>query len=264
MNFNEVSKKYAGIASIQKDASNILFDLLNIKNNESVLDAGCGSGSLTKIIREKTNGIITGIDPSKGMIDEAIKNYSKDKIEFVVLNTEDIAYDNCFDVIFCNSAFMWFKDHKKVLNGFYKALRNGGRIGIQAPAKTVYCPIFVKAVKQVSIDEKTKKFYKHLKHPLLFLNSAGAYKKMFEKAGFKVVFAKIQKINSKKTPEDVYKIFSSGAIVSYLNQDFYEIKITEEYINDFKNIIRNEFEKQKGKDGFVNLLFNRIYLTGIK
>jgi hypothetical protein len=31
VNFNEVSKKYADIASIQKDASGILFDLLGYK-----------------------------------------------------------------------------------------------------------------------------------------------------------------------------------------------------------------------------------------
>jgi trans-aconitate methyltransferase len=41
-------------------------------------------------------------------------------------------------------------------------------------------------------------------------------------------------------------------------------EISQEYIKTFKNIVREEFEKQAGKDGKVELVFRRIFLTALK
>jgi trans-aconitate methyltransferase len=41
-------------------------------------------------------------------------------------------------------------------------------------------------------------------------------------------------------------------------------EISQEYIETFKNIVRKEFEKQAGKDGKVELVFRRIFLTALK
>ena len=58
--------------------------------------------------------------------------------------------------------------------------------------------------------------------------------------------------------------FSSGAIAGYLNQDYYDIKLTKDYISAFKEIVRKAFKQQSDKNGIVKLKFNRVFLIGIK
>ena len=69
--FSEISKDYEKTSIIQKGASETLFDLLQIKSSEDVLDLGCGPGHLTEKIKEITKGGVIGIDPYKGMISQA-------------------------------------------------------------------------------------------------------------------------------------------------------------------------------------------------
>ena len=69
--FTKISKNYEETSIVQKGASEILFELLKIQPYEDVLDIGCGPGHLTQKIKEITNGIIMGIDPSEGMIKQA-------------------------------------------------------------------------------------------------------------------------------------------------------------------------------------------------
>jgi SAM-dependent methyltransferase len=109
-NFTEISSKYENNAIVQKSASEILFDLLDIQANDNVLDLGCGTGHITKIIRDKTEGKVIGVDPSEGMIEKAKEKYSNLGIVFRNCSAEELDYQHEFDVIFCNSAFQWFKD----------------------------------------------------------------------------------------------------------------------------------------------------------
>ena len=78
------------------------------------------------------------------------------------------------------------------------------------------------------------------------------------------MFSKIETIITEHTPEEVFSIFSSGAIAGYLNQDHYNIKLTEDYISAFKEIVKKSFEQQANEKGIVKLKFNRIFLIGIK
>jgi len=80
----------------------------------------------------------------------------------------------------------------------------------------------------------------------------------------KVSFSKIETINTKHTLEEVFNIFSSGAIAGYLNQEFYDIELPKDYDNNFRKIIRNAFEKQADSANNVDLIFNRIYLVAEK
>jgi len=259
--FSSISRKYEELSLLQKSAGEILLAMLEIRNDD-VLDLGCGTGSLTRKIRKLTRGKVVGVDLSAGMIEEARRRSGADII-FEVKSAEELDYENCFDVIFCNSAFQWFREPEKAIENCLKALKPGGRIGIQAPAKEVYCPNFIEAVERVKRDERTKSVFKHFKSPWFFLETAEEYRKLFEKFGFMVVFSKIECVKTKHTPEEVFGIFSSGAIAGYLNQEFYTVELTEDYINAFKEIARQAFREQ-AVDGVVELKFYRVFLIAAK
>ncbi|GBD98747.1 trans-aconitate 2-methyltransferase [bacterium BMS3Abin07] len=145
-NFTEISSKYEKDSVVQKSASEILFDLLDIQPEDNVLDLGCGTGHLSKLIRETTKGKVIGVDPSDGMIEKAKENYSDQDIIFRNCSAEQLEYKDEFEIIFCNSAFQWFADHKKALKACHDALKHNGKMAIQAPAKDVYCPNFIEAI----------------------------------------------------------------------------------------------------------------------
>ncbi len=262
-NFTEISKRYHETSIIQNSAADILFALLDIKDKESVLDVGCGTGNLTKKIFDKSHGSIVGVDPSEGMINESSKHYGNE-IHFQLGSAEDIPFENTFDVIFCNSTFQWVTDAKKAVRNFQNALKPRGRIGIQAPARRDYCPNFVQAVDAIIKHETLGRIFQHFRSPWLFFDTSSEYTDLFQHHGFDVPFCEIQTIKTLHTPGDVFKIFASGAIAGYLNKDYYDCQIPDDYIHEFQNIVKAEFIKQAKDDGMVRLVFNRIFLIGVK
>jgi trans-aconitate 2-methyltransferase len=263
-NFSEISKKYESDSVVQKSASDILFDLVDIQARDDVLDLGCGTGHISKLIKEKTKGKVVGVDPSVGMIKKAREKFSDQDISFRVCSAEQLDYQNEFDVIFCNSAFQWFTRPEIVLKACYRAFRNKGRMAIQAPAKDIYCPNFLKAIDEVRKHIETKEVFKGFNSPWFFRNTVEEYKEIFEAADFRVEKASIAEVITTHTIEEAYKIFESGAAAGYLNEKYYSKSITMSFVESFRNTVRLSFECQANKEGNINLTFYRIYLLAQK
>lgn len=264
INFDSKALSYEQNALVQKSASKILLDLLRIKGNEAVLDLGCGPGNITKVIGTITTGKVLGVDISKNMIDEASKNNASSNVSFSVKDSENIGIQSDFDVIYCNSAFQWFKNPHVVLKGCFDALKPNGRIGVQAPATSLYCPNFVNAINKINGNTEINNIYKYFKNPWFFLETAEDYKKLFESSGFKVTYADIVTNTNSFTPDQVYNNFQSGAENGYLNKDFYSVPLTDKYISNFQNLVRRAIDKQTDINGMVDLQFKRIYLVAYK
>lgn len=154
--FSAIAARYEHDSLIQKSAAEKLFGLLEINGTEDVLDLGCGTGNLTRKIRGMTGGRVVGVDPSEGMIREAALNLAGKDASHLVVTAEELTFDEEFDVIFCNSAFQWFRDPQIAFRNCHNTLRNGGRIGIQAPAQQTYCLNFLNAVDAVAHDNRTR------------------------------------------------------------------------------------------------------------
>ena len=262
IDFSKIASGYESKSLVQKSAGQALLKLLEIRENDQVLDLGCGVGNLTEKIKEMTKGKVIGIDPSKEMINKA--RSKKLDIAFEVNSAETMDYSDCFDGIFCNSAFQWFNDLKNALKNCFKALRKNGRMGIQSPAKKKYSPNFIDAIQKIKENPHTKDIFAHFRQPWTFFETAEEYALLFKSVGFKVAFSEIETIKTKYTAEEVFNIFSSGAIAGYLNQDFYDITFPEDYTERFKEILKEAFGKQASSKGIVELVFHRIYLAAIK
>jgi len=264
VDFSGIAAKYEHYSVLQKSAADVLLGLLEIGDNDDVLDVGCGVGNLTNKIRGLTRGRVVGIDPSEGMIKEAKEKYKDSGIDFVQKSAEELDYENYFNVIFCNSAFQWFRDPEKAVERCYEALRKGSRIGMQAPAKRIYSPNFIEAVESVKEDPRTKDTFAHFKEPWVLLETTEQYTELFEKYRFSVVFCKIEPIRTRHTAEGIFDTFLSGAALGYLNQDFYDVQIAERYTDYFKEIVQDAFAHQANNQGEIELVFNRVFLVAIK
>ncbi len=262
--FSQISKKYERDSIVQKSASHDLLELLALQKTDNVLDLGCGTGHLSGLIKLKTDGKVVGIDPAEGMVRQATEKYGNEGISFFHLPAEKIAFKEQFEVIFCNSVFQWFKEPARVLKRCHDALMYNGRMAIQAPAKENYCPNFIEAVQAVKSDALTRDTFAGFTSPWFFLNTAEEYRELFETTGFKVKKSEIVRVSTYHTPEDVFKIFESGAAAGYLNQQFNADRLTTEYIQHFKKIVQDAFQGQADRSGTVELVFYRIYLLAVK
>ncbi|MCL7475535.1 MAG: hypothetical protein SCH39_01090 [Methanosarcinales archaeon] len=79
-----------------------------------------------------------------------------------------------------------------------------------------------------------------------------------------MAFSKIITIRTRYTPQEVFNIFSSGAIAGYLNQECYSVDIDDDYRESFKDIVKDTFIQQADDQGNVELIFHRIYLVAVK
>lgn len=107
-------------------------DLLKVKREEYVLDAGCGSG-LTACYLAKTVGCrVMGIDIMPEMVEKARQRAERenvsDLVEFKVADVMNLPFPRgSFDLAMAESVTV-FLDKVKVYRQFYRVLKPGGRL----------------------------------------------------------------------------------------------------------------------------------------
>ncbi|MFH1239012.1 MAG: class I SAM-dependent methyltransferase, partial [bacterium] len=126
--FDNPPEKDSLKASAQQKAALRLIGSLKIGAQDTVINIACGPGDITNLLAKATNGKVTGIDVSESMIEHARSLYPQ--IEFKQLATENLAYNNEFDIAFCNSPFLWVGDPDKAIKAIHRTLKNSGKFGL--------------------------------------------------------------------------------------------------------------------------------------
>ncbi|MBK0383041.1 class I SAM-dependent methyltransferase [Pedobacter sp. SD-b] len=125
-------KKYLNKSRIAAFGEIIALAKKNIdKNPLKVLDAGCGCGFLTTLIKENfKDAEVMGIDYSEVGI-----RYAKEKFNNIVFKQKDLyeALDCKFDLIFCSSVLEHLKFPELIITNLTQALNHGGKIIITVP-----------------------------------------------------------------------------------------------------------------------------------
>lgn len=108
---------------------------LRLRGDECVMDAGCGSGKLTRLLLENLpRGRVVGVDLSRNMALHARGNLESDlpgRVGFVVADLVALPFHNCFDGIFSTASFHWVLDHDALFRNLYTVLRPGGWLHAQ-------------------------------------------------------------------------------------------------------------------------------------
>jgi trans-aconitate 2-methyltransferase len=101
--------------------------------NETVIDAGAGSGNLTKILADKVpHGQIYAIDADYNMVQQAKSNLSGCRnVQVIHSSMENVNLPTKVDVIFSNSALHWILDQKGIFLHFWQLLKPNGELLIE-------------------------------------------------------------------------------------------------------------------------------------
>jgi trans-aconitate methyltransferase len=255
--FDGIASRYERDSLAQRAAADHLLNLAGIQPHEDVLDVGCGTGHLVRRVRATTRGRVEGVDPSAPMIDVA-RRLAPD-VRFTVSSAEEMPFEAEFDVLLSNSALQWFRDPARGLARMRAALRPGGRLALQAPARLDYCPNFVAAMDDVARDPETAATFARFRSPWFFLEAAGDYGALLARAGLTVRDVRIEALRSRVPPADVMTVFESAAVAAYLGQSCYDVPLSGEYVARARVIVRRAFERQVGSDGRVELVIHRVF-----
>src|SRR5919197_2197665 len=103
---------------------------LELRGDETVLDAGCGTGKVTAALLERLpRGRVIAVDAAPSMVQEA-----RDKLpETVDVRLADLSELEIepVDAILSTATFHWIADHDRLFSNLYNALRPGGRLVAQ-------------------------------------------------------------------------------------------------------------------------------------
>lgn len=110
---------------------------LGASSPEVVADLGCGSGAHTlELARRWPGARVIGLDSSAEMLDQARRNDSLERVEWVSADVEswDPAQVGApLDVIITNSLLQWVPSHMRLIPGWISALAPGGWFAMQVP-----------------------------------------------------------------------------------------------------------------------------------
>ena len=103
---------------------------VSLRGDETILDAGCGTGRLTADLLEALpQGRVFALDLSQNMLRTARENLQprfEGRIGFVAADLLSLPFDQVFDGIFSTAAFHWVMDHDRLFTQLFRALKPGG------------------------------------------------------------------------------------------------------------------------------------------
>ena len=122
---------YDRVSDTQRDWGLEVLERLPLAGQERVLDAGCGSGRVTRALVERLpRGHVIAVDASRAMVEKA-RAALPSRCEVWVADLSELALDAPVDAILSTAVFHWVPDHARLFERLHRALRPGGRLAAQ-------------------------------------------------------------------------------------------------------------------------------------
>ena len=129
-----------------------ILDRLELAGDETVLDAGCGSGSVTALLAERLpQGRVIGVDGSADMIRVARENLGPDA-ELHVQDLLDLEIDAKVDAVFSSATFHWIPDHDRLFSRLAACMRPGARLSCQCGGKGNVAELRLVCAELIGVD----------------------------------------------------------------------------------------------------------------
>lgn len=153
----------------------VVLGWLELQGDERVLDAGCGTGRVTSILRDRLpRGWVIALDGSTAMVERARERLGDDRVEYMVADLQaPLPIEPVVDAILSTATFHWILDHDALFRGLATVLRPGGQLAAQCGGTGNIASI-ERALREMGEDFEGRKYFA----------TAGATRERLEAAGF--------------------------------------------------------------------------------
>jgi trans-aconitate 2-methyltransferase len=186
-----------------------VIDRLDLRGDERVLDAGCGSGRVTELVLERVpNGTVIAVDGSAQMV-ERTKERLGDRVHAFTSDLLELTLSAPVDAILSTATFHWIADHETLFARLHHALKPGGRLVAQCGGAGNIANV------QAAIDAVDHPALRGWRGPWNFANPRDTRQRL-ENAGFTGVWTWLQPWPVE--PEDPREFFVTSILGSHLDR----------------------------------------------
>lgn len=122
---------YDRVSTPQLTLGRRVLDRLPLNGDETVLDAGCGSGRVTQLLIDRLpNGHVIAVDAAPSMVEHA-RDALGDRATVFQADLAQLTLDEPVDAAFSTAVFHWVPDHDSLFAHLFAALKPGGPLVAQ-------------------------------------------------------------------------------------------------------------------------------------
>jgi trans-aconitate 2-methyltransferase len=122
---------YDRVSSPLVKLATAVLDRLDLQGDETVLDAGCGSGNVTRMLLERLpQGHVIAVDGALSMVEHA-RAALDGRATVLQGDLTELVLEEPVDAVFSSAVFHWIADHDRLFERLFAALRPGGRLVAQ-------------------------------------------------------------------------------------------------------------------------------------
>ena len=106
-----------------------VLERLPLRGDETVLDAGCGSGRVTEMLLERLpRGHVVAVDSAPSMVEHA-REALGERATVLAPDLTELALDEPVDAVFSNAVFHWIADHERLFERLFAGSAAGRPAG---------------------------------------------------------------------------------------------------------------------------------------
>jgi trans-aconitate 2-methyltransferase len=207
--------------------------------NEIVMDAGAGSGNLTKILADKVpSGKVYAVDADPNMVEQAKSNLSAYRnVQIIHSSMVKVSLPTQVDMIFSNAALHWVLDQEGVFLHFWQLLKPKGELLIECGGgknleRTL--PVIFKIMQ----SDQFKKHFANWKQPWYF-PKPDETEKLLQKARFKDIEVNLSNQTTTFPDRESFANFVKTVIMKPFLGHIHDAKKKNQFVDAFLN----EFER---------------------
>lgn len=108
-----------------------VLDRLVLRGDETVLDAGCGTGNVTRLLHDRLpDGHVIAVDAAPSMVEQA-RELLPAAVDVRQADLLELTVEEPVDAILSTATFHWVPDHERLFERLHAALKPGGRLVAQ-------------------------------------------------------------------------------------------------------------------------------------